>query len=282
MLRLGRFELHALEDGSFALDGGAMFGIVPKPLWERQLPADERNRVRLALRCLLVIDGPRRILIDDGMGDKWTEKQLGIYGLDRERSSLDRELARVGVAREEVTDVVLTHLHFDHAGGTTRRGPTGALELSFPNATHHLQTRNWRWAQAPTDKDAGSYLAENFDLLERSGRLHLLDGETELFPGLRLLLSEGHTVALQLPRIEDDSESLIYCADLIPTAAHLRPSWVMGYDLFPVTSIDEKKALLARAERDRSILFFEHEPRFAACRLRREGQDLVAGEPIAL
>jgi glyoxylase-like metal-dependent hydrolase (beta-lactamase superfamily II) len=282
VLPLGRFRIHEICDGTFALDGGAMFGIIPRPLWERHLPADEKNRVRLALRCLLIEDGSRKILIDDGIGTKWDDKQMGIYGIDRSKRSLEGDLARIGVRSDQITDVVLTHLHFDHAGGTTRIGPAGELTLSFPNATYHLQGRNWRWAHHPSEKDAGSYLPENFSVLENSGRLNLIEGDTELLPGFFLGVSEGHTVGLQLPRIETEHGALIYCADLIPTAAHLKPSWVMGYDLYPLTSIEEKKMLLAQALEEDWILCFEHEPRFAACRVRESNGAVIQGEVVKI
>jgi len=273
MLSLGRYRLASVLAGTFALDGGAMFGIVPRPLWEKQVPPDSRNRIRLAARCLLAVDseGPRRILVDDGMGDKWDAKRADIYAV--EGRDLDAELARHGVARQDVTDVILTHLHFDHAGGTTRRGAGGRLELAFPNATYHLQRRNWQWAHAPSERDAGSFLAENFEALQHSNRLHLLDGEAELFPGLELIVSEGHTVGQQLPRVHGDGTHLTFCGDVIPTRAHIRVSWVMAYDLQPLTTVEEKKVLLAQALEDDGILFFEHDPDVAACRLgEKEGQ----------
>ncbi len=266
MRAIGRFRLHTILDGFFGLDGGAMFGIVPKPLWEKQIPADERNRIRLALRCLLVVDGARRILIDDGIGDQWTEKETAIYAIDR-TPSVDGALAAAGFSREEVSDLVLTHLHFDHAGGTTRRVPGGGIELSFPNATCHVQRRNWEWAHSPTERDAGSYLASRFERLERSGRLHLLDGEAEIVPGFRVVPSEGHTTGLQTAEITGGDETLVFCADLIPTTAHLKASWNMGYDLRPLDLLREKKALLSRAIRGGFLLFFEHDPRIAAARV---------------
>ncbi len=280
-LPLGRFTLHEVRDGTFALDGGAMFGVVPKPLWSKKLPADDRNRVPLALRCLLIEDGKRKILVDDGIGQKWDAKQKEIYAIDHSAHDLDRELARAGVTREQVTDVILTHLHFDHAGGTTRQ-EGGALALSFPNATYHLQRRNWKWAHQSSEKDAGSFRAENFDLLEKSGRLHLLEGATELYPGVELLLFEGHTVGLQLPRVSDGDAALVYCGDLVPTTAHLRPSWVMAYDLYPLTSVEEKKMLLAQAIEERTVLFFEHDPGVAACTVREENGDVVVDRTVAL
>ncbi len=273
MLELGRYRVASVLEGTFALDGGAMFGMVPKPLWEKQIAADHRNRIRLASRCLLVVDtkGPRRILVDDGMGQKWDPKHVDLYALDN-RGGMERALSRHGLTPRDVTDVVLTHLHFNHAGGTTRHGPQG-LELTFSNATYHVQRRNWLWAHAPTEKDAGSYRSENFELLQHSNRLHLLEGEGELFPDFELIVSEGHTAAQQLPRIRGGGTHLTFCGDVIPTRAHIKVSWVMGYDLFPVTTIEEKKMILAQALEDDGILFFEHDPEVAACRLgEKEGQ----------
>jgi glyoxylase-like metal-dependent hydrolase (beta-lactamase superfamily II) len=274
-VKLGRYELHAVRDGTFALDGGAMFGVVPRPLWERKIAPDARNRIPLAARCLLAVDrdAKRVILVDDGMGDKWDAKRVEIYGIDKSAGDLAAGLRRLGFAPEDVTDVVLTHLHFDHAGGTTRPGPAGEPTLSFPRAVHHLQRRNWNWAHGPTEKDQGSFLVENFELLRHSNLLHLVDGAAALFPDVELIVSEGHTVGQQLPRFHDGSTHLTFCGDLIPTAAHLRPSWVMAYDLQPLTTLEEKKVLVAEALEDDGILFFEHDPAIAACRLEeRDGQ----------
>jgi glyoxylase-like metal-dependent hydrolase (beta-lactamase superfamily II) len=274
-VKLGRYELHAVRDGTFSLDGGAMFGVVPRPLWERKIAPDARNRIPLAARCLLAVDRDARrvILVDDGMGDKWDAKRVEIYGIDKSGGDLAQGLRRLGFAPEDVTDVVLTHLHFDHAGGTTRRGPGGETTLAFPRAVHHLQRRNWQWAHGPTEKDTGSFLAENFGPLQHSNQLHLVDGSAELFPDVELIVSEGHTVGQQLPRFHDGATHLTFCGDVIPTSAHLKPSWVMAYDLHPLTTIEEKKVLVAEALEDDGILFFEHDPAIAACRLEeRDGQ----------
>lgn len=278
-LPLGRFTLHEVRDGSMALDGGAMFGVVPRPLWEKRYPPDERNRITLAVRCLLIVDGSRRILVDDGIGPRWDGKHREMYGIDQRATDLDRELERAGCTRDDITDVVLTHLHFDHAGGTTR-DERGVLQLTFPKATYHLQRRHWKWAHQPTDKDAGSFRPQDFSLLEASGRLHLLEGSTELYPGVHLFVSEGHTVGLQLVRVTDVEQSLVFCGDLVPTTAHLRTSWTAAYDLYPLTVIEEKKQLLAQAIEENWVLFFEHDPRVVACTVKDEGGHAVVNQVI--
>jgi glyoxylase-like metal-dependent hydrolase (beta-lactamase superfamily II) len=284
MLTLGRYRLKAILDGTFALDGGGMFGIVPRPLWEKHAPPDGRNRIRLAARCLLAVDEAARrvILVDDGLGEKWDARRADIYGIDRAAGGIARGLAAAGLEPRDITDVVLTHLHFDHVGGTTRRGPGGALELAFPNATFHVQRRHWQWAHAPAEKDAGSYLAEDFALLEHAGRLHLVEGEGELFPDLEIIVSEGHTVAQQLPRFHAAGTHLTHAGDVIPTRAHVRVPWVMAYDLYPLTTIEEKKMLLAEALEDDGILFFGHDPDLAACRLHEEDGHPAFREAVEL
>lgn len=275
---LGRFTLHAVRDGSISLDGGAMFGVVPRPLWEKKFPPDERNRIQLAVRCLLIIDGDRRVLVDDGVGAQWDGKHRDMYGIDHGGTNLDRELLRAGLTRADITDVVLTHLHFDHAGGTTRDGA-----LAFPNATYHLQRRHWKWAHQPSEKDAGSFRHADFAPLESSGRLHLLEGATELYEGIHLFVSEGHTVGLQLVRIESGDQTMVYCGDLVPTTSHLRAPWVAAYDLYPLTVVEEKKQLLAQALEEKWVLFFEHDPHVAACTVKDEGKGQVTvDEVIAL
>ena len=284
LMKLGRYELHAVRDGTFALDGGAMFGIVPRPLWERKIAPDARNRIPLAARCLLAVDrdAKRVILVDAGMGDKWAGKWVDIYGVDKSAGDLLGGLRRLGFAPEDVTDVILTHLHFDHAGGVTRTGPGGAPTLVFARAVHHLQRRAWQWAHGPSEKDAGSYLTEDFEPLQHSNQLHLLDGAADLFPDVELIVSEGHTVGQQLPRFHDGATHLTFCGDVVPTAAHLRPSWVMAYDLNPLTTIEEKKVLVAEALEDDGILFFEHDPAVAACRLEERPGETVFRAAVAL
>jgi glyoxylase-like metal-dependent hydrolase (beta-lactamase superfamily II) len=275
---LGKFTLHEVRDGTIALDGGAMFGVVPRPLWEKRFKPDERNRIALAVRCLLIVDGDRKILVDDGVGTRWDGKHREMYGIDHKERDLDRELKRAGLGRHDITDVVLTHLHFDHAGGTTREGD----QLAFPNATYHLQRRHWKWAHQPSDKDRGSFRHEDFHALEASGRLHLLEGATELYDGVHLFISEGHTVGLQLVRVETDAGSWVFCGDLVPTTAHLRPSWVAAYDLYPLTVLEEKKQLLAQAIEEGWVLFLEHDPLVAACTVKDEGGTVVVDRVVAI
>lgn len=283
-MRVGRWEIAGVVDGSFALDGGAMFGVVPRPLWAPHAPPDALNRVRLAARCLVAVDrGARRVVVvDDGIGDKGDARRREIYAIERAGGGLDAGLAGLGLSREDVTDVLLTHLHAGAAGGTTRRGPDGALALSFPRATHHVQRRQWQLAHAPSDKDAPSFARDDFELLQHSNLLHLVEGEAALFPDVELIVSEGHTPGLQLPRFHGDGTHLTFCGHVIPTHAHLRPGWVSAFDVAPVTTIEEKKVLLAEALEDDGILFLEHDPEMAACRLREEDGRPVFREAIAL
>ncbi|MFH1810210.1 MAG: MBL fold metallo-hydrolase [Pseudomonadota bacterium] len=282
MRQLGEIEVRTIEMGRFALDGGAMFGVVPKPLWEKQIAADVRNRIPLALRCLLLRVAGRLVLVDTGAGENWSEREQDIYDLAPVAGGVLGALQRIGVAPDEVTDVILTHLHFDHAGGIVRRDGAGTLVPTFSEATHHLQRRHFKWAEHASEKDRGSFKLDEVTLLARSGRLHLLDGDTEIFDGVEVLVSEGHSVGQQLVRVRGGGETLLYCGDVIPTTAHLRIPWVMGYDLYPLTTIEEKKAILAQAVEDNWILVFEHDPVVAACRVREDRGQVVVAEAVAL
>jgi glyoxylase-like metal-dependent hydrolase (beta-lactamase superfamily II) len=275
-VRIGRWEISSIVDARFATDGGAMFGVVPRPLWERKLAPDARNRVRLAARCLVAVDRDARrvVLVDDGAGEKWDARRAERYALERE-GGLDAGLAALGIGRGDVTDVVLTHLHLEHAGGTTRPGPGGRLELSYPRAAHHVQKTQWHHAHAEGTRDEASFARDDFELLQHSNLLHLVEGEVALFPDFELIVSEGHTPGQQLPRFRGDRTHLTFCGDVIPTHAHLRPSWVMAYDLFPVTTIEEKKVLMAEALEDDGVLAFDHDVAMAGCRLGEEN-----GQPV--
>ncbi|MGV3624959.1 MAG: MBL fold metallo-hydrolase [Archangium sp.] len=278
-LQLGEMTVHPLVEGRFALDGGAFFGVVPRPLWERKFTPDERNRVSLVTRAMLVRGGKRNILVDLGLGSRWDGKHRAMYAIDHSQGGLDGALQRAGLQRGDITDVVLSHLHLDVAGATTRE-EGGQPRLSYPNATFHLQRRHWKWAHQPSEKDAGSFRHDDFALLERSGRLHLLEGSTELYPGVNLFVSEGHTVGMQLVRLEVEGQTLVFCGDLIPTTAHLHAPWVSAFDLYPLTSIEEKRQLLAQAVEEGWQLFFNRDPAVSVCTVKDDGSGQVVVDRV--
>lgn len=262
-MRVGDFELHSLSDGHFGLDGGAMFGVVPRPLWERTNPPDERNRIQLALRPLLVVAGQCRVLVDTGIGDKWDAKGRDIYRIEK-TDSVVAGLARRGLRPEDITHVVLTHLHFDHAGGATRPGPAGDPVPSFPNARHLVQRVEWEDATSPNRRSRAAYQPDNFLPLERAGLLDLVDGTTEFLPGIELLHTGGHTRGLQLVRVRSGGETALFWSDLIPTSAHIATPYIMGYDLFPLVTMETKERLVGEAHAQRWLCFLEHDPTAAA------------------
>lgn len=240
-----------------------MFGIVPRPLWARRIPPDDRNRIPLAMRCLLLRGHGRTILVDTGLGHKADAKFEEIYGVDHAHSTLLGSLAALGVAPGDVTDVLLTHLHFDHAGGATRRTPSDTLVLTFPEAAHYIQAAHWAWAHEST-REAASFLPENLDPLEASGRLVLLRHAESPFENIALHVVDGHTRGQQLVRVHEGERSLFYAADLVPTAAHVPPLWGMAYDVEPLETIKEKDRLLGRAAEEGWRIVFEHDPEVAS------------------
>ena len=279
-MRLGHVRVDVVEDGRFGLDGGAMFGIIPRPLWARSNPPDEANRIEMALRCLLIRDGERVVLIDNGMGERWGERQRQQFALDRSRvAGLLANLQRLGVDRQDVTDMVFTHFHFDHNGGTVM--PDGTL--TFPYAMHHGSKTNYQHSLDPTPKDAGSFRAQDVEGLVVGQNLTLHDGPWRLTPDLDFLVVHGHTAGMNLPRLCVGGETLLCCADLVPTSSHLHLPWVMGYDCLPVQTIEEKIDLLAQAHAGGWILVFEHDPEIDACRVVKDERGRYArGEVIDL
>lgn len=297
-LTFGRFRLRAVETGRFALDGGAMFGVVPKTLWDRRISADDQNRIPLAARSLLIeeLDGPRKILVDTGCGDKWSPKMASIYGIDHSELSLETGLKQVGLAPGDITDVLITHLHFDHAGGNTKPLPSsaasgssdgakdhGELVPTFPNARYHVQARNLDWARSPVPKDRASYLPENFEPLANHTVLETVDGAGVFLEGLELVTCDGHTQGMQLPLLHGERGArLLYCADLIPTAAHVPIPWVMAYDNQPLVTMQEKEKLLGRAAEENWILFYEHDRDIPATRVQEGPKGFSAGDRVHL
>jgi glyoxylase-like metal-dependent hydrolase (beta-lactamase superfamily II) len=284
-MRIGPWRVETLMTGRFALDGGAMFGVVPRVLWERAIPPDARHRIPLALRSLLLrADDGRTVLVDTGIGaTKWSDKERAIYAIDHREHELVRSLAARGVAVEDVTDVLLTHLHFDHAGGATTQAHDGTLRPTFPRATHWLQRRNLAWAQQPTERDRASYLARDYQPLLDAGLLALLDdGEALPLEAITLVVSDGHTEAQQLPLIGDGERTLLYGGDVIPTSAHVPVPWVMGYDVRPLGTVADKQALLPRAAAEGWIVVYEHDPSVAATRVVETERGFAAGPALEL
>lgn len=276
-------ELHAIETGRFKLDGGAMFGVVPKLLWQRTNPADDQNRIDMAMRCLLVASGSRLVLVDTGLGHKYDERFARNYAVDNEHSTLAGSLHALGYSPADITDVVMTHLHFDHGGGATSRTADGRLQPVFPNATIHVQRAHLHTAQHPNAREKASFLAENIDPLASSGQLNLLDGETELFPGFRLLVVNGHTEAMQLPLLQYRGRQLLYAADLFPTAGHIPLPYVMAYDMQPLLTLAEREHMLPWLADENVVLLLEHDPVNECCTVARTDKGgYTAGHTLRL
>jgi len=278
-LRLGDWTVRAVEAGHLWLDGGSMFGSVPKPLWSRTNPPDDRNRIRLAMRCMLVSGRGRHVLVDVGLGDKFSDKLRDIYRYEPE-PTLERSLAAHGLAPGDVTDVVLTHLHFDHAGGSTVRTPEG-LRPALPRARWYVQRRNWENAHAPNPRERASYMNENYDALAEAGVLTFWDGATEPWPGFEVLPVNGHTRGQQVVRVSGGGEVVYFVTDLIPTAAHVRIPFVMGYDVAAIETMEEKRAILTRAVAERAWVMLEHDPETALARPVADGDDFAWGERVS-
>jgi len=276
-MRLGDFDLVPLSDGRFRLDGGAMFGVVPRVLWQRRAAADERNRIALSLRPLLVRTSQQLVLIDAGLGDKLSEKEAGIYAIDRTETLL-RSLDAHGLSAEDIDIVIATHLHFDHAGGlTTRR--EGSLQPVFRRARHVVRRGEWEDATHPHERSRASYIAEDFMPIAEAGLLELIDDDGPVVPGISVLRTGGHTRHHQIVRIESDGRTAVFAADLLPTIAHIDDPWIMSYDLYPMDTLIYKKAFVREAIDREYVIFFEHDPGVVAGILREdEGRRRV--EPV--
>ncbi len=269
-VRFGSFELHWIETGDLWLDGGAMFGVVPKALWSRQLPPDAQNRIPMTMRCLLIrsLNTGRLYLVDNGAGNKFNEKMSSIYGLDygpQDEKRLETSLARASIQPSEITDLIFTHLHFDHCGGTTD-WVDGQLSHIFPNARYHVHRNHFRTATEPNPREQASFLPDNVGpITTASDRLSLVP-ESQAHanqpvhePGLEALVMNGHTLGQQLPKISCDDTHLVFVADLLPTAQHVPLVWVMGYDMFPTQTLKEKQAFLEQAAAEQWWLLMEHD-----------------------
>lgn len=264
-MNLGSFKLHVLDGGSQRLDGGAMFGVVPKPLWEKKIPADERNRIPLAMRCLLVETPDALVLIDNGAGNKESQKFLDIYGIDNggSPSRIEDSIRNAGFSPDDVDIVIDTHLHFDHAGGNTHVTPDGELKLSFPRARYKVQRGEFEYAHWRNERVQASYLSRNFDPVHEAGRFDFLEGEQEVIPGINVRPTPGHTPHHQSVIIRSEGQTACFLADVIPTSAHVPLPWIMGYDVEPLVTLETKRRLLEQARLERWLLIFEHDPTVA-------------------
>jgi len=276
-MKLGDFEIHALSDGTFCLDGGQMFGVVPKPLWERKIPADARNRIRLALTCILVRTGRENVLIETGVGDKYDAKFADIYGVGYETSLLD-DLRRHGVGPDAIDVVINSHLHFDHCGWNTRR--EGDREVpTFSRARYYIQRGEWEHALAPTERDRASYIESYFRAAE--GQTTFLEGDQEILPGIRVQVVPGHTRDLQAVWVESRGERACFVSDLVPTSAHLPYPWIMAFDLYPLETLASKKRLIPELVGDNVIVVFPHDASMPWARLgNREGK--IVAVPVEM
>jgi glyoxylase-like metal-dependent hydrolase (beta-lactamase superfamily II) len=275
---LGALTIRALQAGGQRLDGGAMFGVVPKPLWEKRIAADARNRIPLALRCLLVETPERLVLVETGLGNKEGEKFRDIYGVDNAPSPgsahPDRLLelvAEAGFRAEDVELVVNTHLHFDHAGGNTHRDAEGRLRLSFPNARYVVQRGEWAWAHATNERTSASYLPDNYAPVMAAGRWELVEGDAEVAPGISVVRTPGHCPHHQSVLVRSGGDTACFLADVVPTFAHLPLPWIMGYDVEPLVTLESKRALLARAAEQGWLLVSTHDPYRAWGRAEADG-----------
>jgi glyoxylase-like metal-dependent hydrolase (beta-lactamase superfamily II) len=278
-MKLGDLEFHILNDGTFRLDGGAMFGVIPRPMWERVAPPDDRNRIVMAMNSLLIRTAGKRILVETGAGDKWDDKRRDIYAFEG-APRLPEQLSAHGVRPEQVDIVVNTHLHFDHCGWNTLR-VDGRAVPTFPNARYVVQRAELEHAHHPSERDHASYMPENFAPMEDSGQWWLLDGDEEIAPGVELIRAPGHNADMMCVKLSGGGKTAMLLADLAPTAAHLPPAWIMGFDLYPMQTLENKKKWISRLVQGGWLAIFAHDPRVRAAYLREKDGKVVA-EPVAV
>jgi glyoxylase-like metal-dependent hydrolase (beta-lactamase superfamily II) len=277
--QIGRWKAYAIQAGGQKLDGGAMFGVVPKPLWERRIPPDARNRIQLGMRCLLIEHESGLVLIDNGAGNKENEKFHDIYGVENGgeagRTQLEDGLRELGVAPSDVALMICTHLHFDHAGGSTTRMPDGQVVPTFPNARYVVQRGEYDYATHTNERTAASYFPHNFVPVFQSGRFDFVDGEREIVSGITVIPTPGHVPFHQGVKLESDGEIAFYLADLVPTTSHLPLPWIMGYDVEPLVTLETKRRILSQAVREEWLMLYEHDAATPWSRVGHDGKAFV-------
>ena len=267
-MKIGKYDLYSVETSEFGLDGGAMFGIIPKPVWEKKVSADELNRVNMVTRSLLLVSDEKKILIDTGNGTKWEEKYKQIYDINTDQYNIEKSLGKYGFSSEQITDVICTHMHFDHIGGNTKI-KSGEVVPTFPNAKYWISEENWKLANHPSQKDAGSFIEHDWKVLAENQMIEIIDGREPFIEGIETFVTHGHTPGLLHPIVSDGSNKLFYGADIFPMVAHIPIPWVMAYDVQPVVTMEEKQKLLQKMDCEDWILFFEHDPHIQACTVHK-------------
>ena len=280
-MKIGKYDLYSVETSEFGLDGGAMFGIIPKPVWEKKVSADELNRVNMVTRSLLLVSDEKKILIDTGNGTKWEEKYKKIYDINTDQYNIEKSLGKYGFSSEQITDVICTHMHFDHIGGNTKI-KSGEVVPTFPNAKYWISEENWKLANHPSQKDAGSFIECDWKVLAENQMIEIIDGREPFIEGVETIVTHGHTPGLLHPVVSDGSNKLFYGADIFPMAAHIPIPWVMAYDVQPVVTMEEKQKLLQKMEREDWILFFEHDPHIQACSVHKDGKHYKLNKEIKI
>lgn len=270
-LHLRDFEIVGLRDGFFSLDGGAMFGVVPKVLWEKKFPSDSKNRIRLALNCFIIKTREVNVLVETGLGNKFNQKFSDIYSVEI-KPGLVSALREAGIEVEDIDLVVNTHLHFDHCGGNTVENEKGEIVPTFPRARYVIQRGEWEYALDPSERDRASYLDENFLPVKKHGQLELIDGEKEIVPGVRAVPVPGHTAYHQCVKVESQGKVLFFLGDMVPTSAHVSLSYIMSYDLFPLETLKNKKKVYEQAIEEDWILAFDHDPDYFFGKVKKAGQ----------
>lgn len=275
-MQIGDYRVEIIPDTEFRLDGGAMFGVVPRNLWSQVCPPDDQNRIRMNMNCVFIDTGTEKVMIETGIGDKWSAKEIAIYGIERERLLTETVQRKTGLTSDDITIVVNTHLHFDHAGGNTRLDQNGDIVPTFRNARYIVSRAELEHADRPSERDRASYLPQNWTPMRESGQLEAKDDDYEVVPGLRMETHPGHNRSMQCWRLKRDNETIFGFADLVPMRAHVRFPWIMGYDLYPVETLEAKKRLLPQAARENWLCLFYHDPEAPLCRLVMEDSKVKA------